>query len=234
MQFNTPSGTLYNAGAVELLQRFPADCFDCVVTDPPYRVISGGMRIDNEKNGYATSAVKGIEGGKIFEHNDTTPEEWLPALYRVLKPNSHAYIMTNNLNLERMLRVARLAGFHFSNLLIWEKNNVNANRYYMKNIELTLFFQKKPAKTINNPGSKQIFKFDNPRNKLHPTEKPVELMRHYIENSTLPGQVVLDPFAGSGSTAVAAAQARRQWVAIEKDPAYYLGAVGRLSVEVQT
>lgn len=229
MQFNHNSGTLYLGDAVELLRAFPSECFDCLVTDPPYRVISGGMRIENEKNGYATSIVKGIENGKIFEHNDTPHEAWLPEVYRVLKPGTHAYIMTNALNLERVLTTARLVGFHLSNLLIWKKNNVNANRYYMKNTEITLFFQKKPARTINNPGSAQVFSCDNIREKLHPTQKPIELMRHYIENSTQPGQVVLDPFAGSGTTALAAAQAGRAWVSMESDPAWYLTAVGRLT-----
>lgn len=211
-----------------VLRGLPEACIDCVVTDPPYRVISGGMRIENEKNGYATSVVKGIENGRVFKHNDIEPEQWLPELFRVLKPGTHCYIMTNNLNLERMLTLARAVGFHFSNLLIWEKNNVNANRYYMKGTELTLFFQKKPARTINNAGSKQIYRADNPRNKLHPTEKPIELMQHYIENSTAPGQVILDPFAGSGATLVAAHLTGRAWVGAEIDPAYHLGACGRL------
>ena len=229
MHFNTETGTLYLCDAMTLLSAMLPESVDCLVTDPPYRVISGGMRVSNTQNGYATSIVKGIENGKVFAHNEITPEEWLPECFRVLKPGTHSYVMTNALNLERMLTAARTAGFHFSNLLIWEKNNVNANRYYMKNTEMTLFFQKKPARTINNPGSKQIFKADNPRDKKHPTEKPVELMRHYIENSTNPGQIVLDPFVGSGSTAIAAHQAGRRWIACEIDPMYYLTTLGRLS-----
>lgn len=228
MHSSNAFGTLYFGDAVEFMRSMPAECVDCIVTDPPYRVISGGMRLENAQNGYARSTVKGIENGRVFSHNDCAPETWIPEAYRLLRPGSHAYIMTNNLNLERILSVSRETGFHFSNLLIWKKNNVNANRYYMKNTELTLFFQKKPARTINNPGSAQVFECDNPRNKVHPTEKPAELMTHYIENSTQPWQVVLDPFAGSGATAVAASRLSRQWVSFEKDPMYYLHAAQRI------
>lgn len=222
------NGEFLNCDAMEQLAVMPGGSVDCIVTDPPYRVISGGIRDDNKTNGYARSVVSGIGNGKIFEHNDIEPEVWVPQIFRVLKPQSHAYVMTNNLNLERMLRVCREAGFRLHNVLIWEKNNVNANRWYMKNVEFTLFMHKAPAKTINNPGSKQTFKADNPRNKTHPTEKPIALMSHYIENSTAPGDVVFDPFAGSGTTAVAAELAGRKWLCVEKDLGYYLGAVGRV------
>ncbi|NUM72783.1 site-specific DNA-methyltransferase [candidate division KSB1 bacterium] len=196
------------------------------MTDPPYRTISGG-NAPTDRNGYPSSVLHRNDG-KIFDHNEVKPQEWFPMLFNLLKPGGHAYVMTNNLNLELFLATARETGFLFSNLLIWEKNNVNANRWYMKNTELTLFLQKKPATQINNCGSKQIFKADNPRNKSHPTEKPVALMRHYIENSTAPGQVVFDPFAGTGSTLVAAQQSCRTWIGCEIDFNYYFNACERL------
>lgn len=224
MQF--ASGILYNCDALALLAMLPDASIDCVVTDPPYRTIAGG-NAPNERNGFPSSVLSRNDG-KIFDHNTVRPGDYMPLLFRVLKPATHAYVMTNILNLTATIEAARAAGFHFSNLLIWEKNNANANRWYMKNTELTVFLHKKPAVSINNCGSKQIFKFDNPRNKRHPTEKPVELMRHYIENSTQPGQVVLDPFAGAGAAPLAAVLTGRRWIGIEIDPAWYLTACGRL------
>ena len=90
----------------------------------------------------------------------------------------------------------------------------------MKSIEYILFFYKKPAKKINIVGSSQVLEFNNPRNKLHPTEKPVELMEIMINNSTKEGEVVLDPFAGSGTTGLACKNTGRNYILMEKEQEY--------------
>lgn len=221
------NGHFYNTDALTLMQQLPADCVDCVVTDPPYRTISGGKN-SPLGYGYRNSVLKENDG-KIFKHNDINPSDYLPLIYRVLKPGSQCYVMTNVLNLRNMLNVAESVGFGFHNLLVWQKNTGTANRWYMKFAEYTLFLRKGPAKTINTPGSSNIYPARNPRDKAHPTEKPVELMEHYILNSTQPGEIVLDPFAGSGSTLVAAQQTGRRWIGCEIDPLYYYPAYARIA-----
>lgn len=208
------------------MQRLPPDCIDCVATDPPYPTISGGK---NSAPGYGfRESVLRENDGKIFKHNDISPKQYLPAIYRILKEGGHCYVMTNVLNLREMLNVANDVGFGFHNLLVWQKNTGTANRWYMKFAEYTLFLRKGSARTINNPGSSNIFAANNPRNKCHPTEKPVALMQHYITNSTDPGGIVFDPFAGSGSTLIAAQQTGRQWIGCEIDPLYYYPTLARL------
>ena len=224
--FSVGNGSLWLGDCLELMRSIPDGSVDCIVSDPPYRTISGGTESDHAKGW--NSSVLHANNGKIFKHNDVKLSEYLPILFRILKPGSHCYLMTNNLNLRELLNVAENVGFGFHNLLIWLKNNATANRWYMKNTEYTVFLYKKPANRINNAGSKQVFQFDNPRNKLHPTEKPIELMRHYIENSSQSGELILDPFSGSGTTAVAAQAADRRWLCIEKDPAYYYASCGRV------
>ena len=220
------NGQFYNMDALALMQQLPEGCIDCVATDPPYRVISGGK---NSPLGYGyRNSVLRENDGKIFKHNDISPVQYLPAIYRVLKEGGHCYVMTNVLNLRDMLNVANDVGFGFHNLLVWQKNTGTANRWYMKFAEYTLFLRKGPARTINNPGSSNIFAANNPRNKAHPTEKPVRLMAHYIENSTEPGQLVLDPFAGSGSTLIAAQTTGRRWIGCEIDPVYYYPTLARV------
>lgn len=221
------NGQFWNGDCLDIMKLIPSGSVDLVLTDPPYRVISGG-----NKSNVSMSKSLGGNNGKIFEHNDITFKEWIPEVFRVLKNGSHAYFMTNTINLEEMLFISRNAGFHLHNVLIWEKNNINANRWYMKHTEIVLFFCKKPAKTINFPGSRQIFKANNPTDKRHPTEKPIELMIEYIRNSSEENQLVFDPFAGSGTTAIAAERTGRKWICIEKDIAFYLGAVGRVWKEV--
>lgn len=222
------NGQFYNMDSLDMMRRLPDGCIDCVVTDPPYSTISGGK---NSAPGYGfRNSVLRENDGKIFKHNDIPASAYLPEVYRLLRDGGHCYIMTNVLNLRDMLNLADSIGFGLHNLLIWQKNTGTANRWYMKFAEYTLFLRKGPARTINNPGSSNIFAANNPRNKAHPTEKPVELMEHYILNSTEPGEIVLDPFAGSGSTLVAAQQTGRRWIGCEIDSAYYYPAYARIAL----
>lgn len=221
------NGEILNMDCRTALAAMGDDSVDCIATDPAYRVISGGTN-SPEAYGWRKS-VLAANDGKIFAHNNISFAEYLPDLFRVLRPGGHFYCMVNALNLRDLLNVADAAGFGFHNLLRWDKDNRTANRWYMKDSELTCFFYKRPARRINYPGSKQGFFAPNPKSpKLHPTEKPVALFRHYIENSTEPGDLVLDPFCGSGTTAVAAEQAGRRWVTMESDPDHYWPAVARL------
>jgi len=219
------NGQFYNADAISLMQQLPPDCIDLIVTDPPYRTISGG---NGPTSGFGGGVIAANDG-KIFKHNNVTIVSYMQQFARILKPGTHCYIMTNVANLREMLNVAESLGLSLHNLLVWQKNTGTANRWYMKFVEYTLFLRKGPAKTINNPGSSNIYAVNNPRNKVHPTEKPVELMEHYILNSSQPGDLVLDPFAGSGSTLLAAQQNGRRWIGCEIDPLYYYPAYSRIA-----
>lgn len=221
------NGQLIQGDAIQLMRSLPAECVDMVFTDPPYRVISGGTE-SKHAQGWKTSVLSKNDG-RIFTHNNCSPSDYMPEMFRVLKPGTHCYVMTNNLNLRDLLNVAAETGFRFHNLLVWRKNTCTANRWYMKEMELVCMFYKPPARVINNPSSKQIFEHDNPRDKRHPTEKPVALVQHYIENSSAPGDLVLDPFAGSGSSALAAQITGRRWLSFELDHAFYYGAIGRIA-----
>ncbi len=223
------NGQFLLGDALALMRSMPNDSVDCILTDPPYKTISGGIEHSKRLGRFQMfSNETKSQDGSIFKHNDCKISDYLPEFFRILKSGSHCYVMTNNINLRELLNQADRVGFGFHNLLIWEKNNANPNRWYMKNMELTVFLYKKPAKTVNNPNSKQIIKFDNIRNKLHPTQKPIELMQYYIENSTQLDELVFDPFAGSGSTAIAAELLGRRWLCCELDLQYYLTATGRM------
>jgi len=89
----------------------------------------------------------------------------------------------------------------------------------MRNCEYVLFVRKGKAKYINNIGaSKTVHRFNNIiGNKKHPTEKPVELLEFYINNSSKEGDLVIDPFSGSGATGIACINTNRKFVLIEKE-----------------
>lgn len=244
---------LHCTGAVELMRRLEDESIDLAVFDPPYAVISGGHPDDPRR----PTGILEANDGKIFALNDILPDDYLPELLRVLKPNAHVYMMTNVLNIfEHDLSVViRRNGFKVHNLLPWRKNNVTPNRWYMKDTEQTVFMRKGKAFQINNPSSRSskvvdqhpddlisdwdpdvefpyALDWDNVKSpKPHPTAKPINLMKTYIENSSQPGDTVLDMFMGAGSTGLACVELDRHFIGVELDPDYYEVACRRLGVE---
>lgn len=210
------------------MKNIPDGSIDLVVTDPPYKTITGG-----DSDGKNSTRPKGILSGnrKLFAHqNNIKPSQWIPELFRVLKEGSHCYIFTNHLNMKDMLIESERAGFKLHNILVWEKNNCTPSQFYMKNCEYILFLRKGKAKWIRNiGGSKTVHQFQNIiGKKVHPTEKPVELMQYYVENSSSDDGLVLDPFMGSGPTGVACINSGRDFIGIELDEEYFRIAKDRI------
>ena len=204
---------------LDLMKELPAGSVDLIATDCPYHIVSGGCT--NKGKGNGIFARENASSGKLFCANDVRFAEWLPDVFRVLKQDAHCYIMCNGRNLKELQCEAEKVGFVFQNLIVWEKGNLTPNRYYMGACEFVLMLRKGKARTINNRNTPNILRIKNPvGKKLHPTEKPVELMRVMIENSTAEGDIVLDPFMGSGSTCVAAINAKRHYIGFELDEAY--------------
>lgn len=225
--------TFENRDCIEGLKELPPESVDLLVTDPPYRIISGGDSKDQfsfkQMSGAISHNSKLTKQGKIFRYNEIRFSEWLPECYRVLKPNTHAYIMVNSRNLKDLWEEAEKAGFIYQNLLVWDKGNALPNKFYMNAYELILMLRKGKQRWINHMGDRNLISIPNVRNKLHPTEKPVELMRLLIENSTGGGQTVLDPFVGSGSTIIACQESGRDFIGYEVDEEFYRIAQDRIA-----
>lgn len=224
---------VFNDDCLKILKKFDDESIDLVITDCPYRVVSGGCKkgrfkltggmLDHEKTDGTL-----VKKGKLFTHNDIKFSEWLPDVYRVLKEGSHCYIMINSRNLKELQEEAEKVGFKFQNLLIWNKGNATPNRYYMQAFECILMLRKGPAKSIKNMGTTNLLNIPNIRGKAHPTEKPVELMEVFVLNSSDAGDKILDPFMGVGGTGIAALKHGRKFVGIEIDERYYDKAVERI------
>lgn len=221
---------IINADVIEAMKNMDSECVDLLVTDPPYKTITGG-----DSNGKNSERPKGMLSGnrKLFAHQNIKIGDWMLEVYRVLKEGSHAYIFTNVLNLREMLEESQKAGFKLHNLLCWEKNNCTPSQYYMKNCEYVLFLRKGKAKWINNiGGSKTVHQFNNIiGNKTHPCEKPIDLLKFYIANSSEEGDLVFDPFSGTGSTLIASKELGRNYLGYEIDEEYFNIAIERLSTE---
>lgn len=209
--------------AIKELKKLPDNSIDLVATDPPYKVTSRG----NAGNSGGMLQKKLNLQGNVFKYNDVSMADYIPELFRILKEGSHLYIMTNHINLYEMLTELSKAGFHFIKSLIWDKGNKIMGQAYMSQFEYVLFCRKGAFKIINNPGTSDILYVPNKKTKdgsggnIHDTEKPVRLMEILIGNSTQEGELVLDPFMGSGSTGVASLNLNRKFIGIEIDEQYY-------------
>ena len=182
----------------------------------------------------ADDAALFVSKGKLFENCDIKFSEWLPEVYRVMKSGTHIYFMVNGRNLKELQIEAEHARFIYQNTLVWVKQNATPNHYYMQKCEFILMLRKGSARDINNFGTTNVFTDLNPiGNKYHPTEKPVSLMKKLIENSSNKGDIVLEPFAGAGSTLIAAKELNRNYVGSEIDKKYYNVAISRLNGTAQ-
>ena len=223
---------LIKGDCLEKFKQIEDESIDLILIDPPYKCISGGNKkgLSYRHKGSITQK----NDGKIFEYNDIKSESYIPELYRILKNNSDCYIMTNLLNLFDFKNICDKSKFKLHNLLVWEKQNCPPNRWYMKNCEYILYLYKGKAKPINDMGSKTVHKFINPQgDKLHPTQKPTDLLSMYITNSSNKNDVVLDCFMGSCSTGIACLETGRNFIGIEKDDKYFDISVNRINTYIK-
>lgn len=134
---------LENGDFLDVAKTIADNSIDCVITDCPYHIVVSGCCTNPNKPTGVLSASPAVRQGKMFEHNDIKFSQWLPDVYRVLKENSHCYIMINSRNLMRLQEEAEKVGFKFQNLLVWKKNNVTPSKYYMQQCEFILFLKKR-------------------------------------------------------------------------------------------
>ena len=217
---------IYNNDCLKIMKEMKDKSVDLIVTDVPYKVISGGQP---KKKGQP-SGILSKNDGKIFENNDIKPNQYMSELYRVLKDDTHCYIFINFINLSEMMAEAEKVGFKLHTLLIWEKNNKTPSRWYMKNQEYILFMRKGKAKPVKNSGVGHILKFDNIiGNKTHPCQKPIDLLKLLIENSSNKNDIVFDPFMGSGSAGIASIETNRKFRGVEIDKNFFKTAENKIN-----
>ena len=234
---------IYNEDCLEGMKRIPDNSVDLIVTDPPFKLnkTTGSMTSSSKQDRWQGNLKAGDKKANI--HNDIKFKDWLLEVYRLLKPQSHFYTFVNDKNVQDMLNEASKVGFKLHNILVWHKNNKTPNRWYMKDCEFVLFFHKGKSFPINELGSSQCLDYGyegldfekedmlweeqvlevqniNGKNKLHPTQKPVELLNKIILNSSKENDIILDPFIGSGTTAIAAINTNRNFIGFEIDKHY--------------
>lgn len=196
----------------EILQSMPESSVDLVVTDPPYLV------------NYRDRTGRTIA-------NDDSPESVLgcfPELYRVMKPRSFCISFYGWNTVDLFMDAWKSAGFTPVGHIVWHKDYASRTGYLQARHEQAYLLAKgRPARPAEPLADVQPWEYTG--NRWHPTEKAVSVLKPLIESFSRPGDLVLDPFAGSGSTAVAAAFAGRDYLGIELESAYCALARRRLA-----
>jgi site-specific DNA-methyltransferase (adenine-specific) len=197
----------HSIDAVEWLSTQEAESIDIVITDPPYESLEKHRKIGTTtrlKNSKASSN----KWFAIFP-NSRFPE-LMSEMYRVLKRDSHFYLFCDQETAFVAKPIGESVGFKFWKPLIWDKKSIGLGYQYRARYEFILFFEKGKRK-LNNLSIPDILEV--PRVfRGYPTEKPSALSEILIRQSSEEGDIVADPFMGSGSVGVAAIENERSFV----------------------
>ncbi len=214
--------TIYHGDMREIVPSL-GECCDMVFSDVPYLLSSGGS------GDYVDWHVaKEYDNKGAIVTCDINFSEFMPIFYNAMRGDSHCYCMVNNRNVQELLNEAEKARLRFHNLLVWNKITCTPNRWGAKNCEFIGFFFKGKAKYWNDCGAKQLLTVEQENYAGHATSKPVALCENYIRQSTVEGQTVLDPFLGSGSTAIAAIKSGRKFIGCEIEERWFNASVKRI------
>ena len=208
--------TIVEGDCIAAMRAMEAGSVDAVVCDPPY-----GMGYQSNWR-VATRQFDAIEQDAGFDIAWQT--SWMTQAYRVLKADAHLYAFCSDHHLGAFRAAAVTAGFNVKRTLVWVKDAWTSGDLegdYGHMTEFVMFAQK-GRRPLNGGRTGNVLRAKRvpPGALEHPTQKPLGVLRPLIVKSTDPGELVLDPFAGSGSTGVACMEEGRRFLGIEQDPAY--------------
>ena len=208
---------LYNNDCMKILPTLGNKSVDLVVTDIPYNEV-------NRKHGSLRKLDKGKADIITFDLDMFVSE-----LARVTKGSIYIFCGTEQVSDIRKILVQNKMS---TRLCIWEKTNpspMNGDKIWLSGIECCVF-GRFPNATFNEHCKNTVFRYPCGRNKLHPTQKPLELIEKLVLASSNEGDTVLDPCMGSGTTGVACKKNNRNFIGIEMDGEFYNIASRRIEV----
>lgn len=210
---------LYNNDCMKILPTLGNKSVDLVVTDIPYDEV-------NRKHGSLRKLDKGKADIITFDLDMFVSE-----LARVTKGSIYIFCGIEQVsNIRKILVQNKMS----TRLCIWEKTNpspMNGDKIWLSGIECCVFGRFSNA-TFNEHCKNTVFRYPCGRNKLHPTQKPLELIEKLVLASSNEGDTVLDPCMGSGTTGVACKKNNRKFIGIEMDREFYNIASHRIELDV--
>ena len=238
------------------LKRIPSASVDLVFADPPYNLqLSGGLtRPDQSKVDAVDDHWDQFEN---FEAYDRFTKGWLAECRRILKPTGALWVIGSYHNIVRVGSILQDLGFWILNDVVWRKTNPMPNfrgRRFTNAHETLIWaardqstrytFHYEAMKVFNDDlqmrsdwtlslctGAERLKNAEG--DKLHPTQKPEALLHRVLLSTTNPGDVVLDPFFGTGTTGAAAKQLGRIFIGIEREEDYAEAALARIDATAQ-
>ena len=227
------NSTIYNGDCTVEMQKIANDSVDLILTDPPYNL--GNFMINRStnlakmrENFFANAGWDNLEFDEWVERMDSFFED----AARIIKTGGSMIIFMSIIKVETIIKLAEKHGFYYKTTGIWHKLNPmprNMNLHFVNSTEAWIYFTyKKKTGTFNNE-NKMIHDFietsvvSNGEKKAgkHPTQKPIALLEHFVKLLSNEGDLVVDPFMGSGSTGVVCKKLGRNFVGVEFDKEYY-------------
>jgi site-specific DNA-methyltransferase (adenine-specific) len=211
--------------AVTWLQSLASESVDLVVTDPAYESLEKHRAVGTTTR-LKHSKASSNDWFRIFP-NARFPELF-GEVFRVLRPDTHFYLFCDAETMFVAKPEAERAGFKFWKPLVWDKRTIGMGYHYRARYELILFFEK-GKRRLNDLGVADVIAV--PRlHRGYPAEKPAAVSGILIGQSSQPGELVADPFMGSGSVGVAALQAGRRFLGTDLNPDAVRVSAERLSM----
>lgn len=249
-----PIDQILKGDCVSVMQGLPDNSVDLIFADPPYNMQLGGdlKRPDNSHVDAVTDAWDQFESLAVY---DRFTQAWLREARRVLKPDGAIWVIGSYHNIFRVGAALQDNGFWIQNDIIWRKANPmpNFRGTRFTNAHETLIWATKSEKSkatfhyeylkeVNDgvqmrsddwfipicSGDERLR--DEGDAKVHSTQKPQELLKRVILSTSRQGDVILDPFFGSGTTGAVARQLGRHFIGIEREDKYIKAATARISV----
>ena len=247
-----PIDTILVGDCIKHMNALPAGSVDLVFADPPYN-----LQLDQGLTRPDQSRVAGVDDDwdkfDSFAHYDIFTRAWLKAARRILKPDGAIWVIGSYHNIFRVGAALQDLDYWLLNDVIWRKANpmpnfrgtrfTNAHEtliWAAKDRESRVTFNYEQMKQANDDvqmRSDWLFPIctgaerlkDDGDEKLHPTQKPEALLYRVISATTKPGDVVLDPFFGTGTTGAVAKKLGRHFIGIEREDTYIAGALKRIA-----
>ncbi|MBM0066767.1 site-specific DNA-methyltransferase [Bacillus gibsonii] len=241
---NVPNISLFKGDCLETLSNLDDNSVDLILTDPPYN-LANFMKKRQTNLKLMRENFFGAAGWDESEDDDwlVFMNEFFKQSNRVLKKKGNMVVFMSLLRTESLVKIAETNKFYYKTTGIWHKKNPmprNMNLHFINSTEAWIhFINDGRTGTFNNNG-KAIHDYIEtsitPKSEKkfisHPTQKPIALMDHFVKILSNEGDVILDPFMGSGSTGVAAKINMRSYVGCEIEDQYFEGASKRISEQL--
>ncbi|MEO1220846.1 MAG: site-specific DNA-methyltransferase [Pseudomonadota bacterium] len=249
-----PLGQILDGDCIEAMRSLPDNSVDCVFADPPYNLQLGGDL--NRPDGSEVDAVTDHwDQFDSFRAYDEFTKAWLLEARRVLKPDGALWVIGSYHNIYRVGAILQDIGFWILNDIVWRKTNPmpNFKGTRFTNAHETLLwasqgekaryhFNYRAMKTLNDelqmrsdwvlPICSGNERLKENGTKVHPTQKPESLLYRVLLATTERGDVVLDPFFGTGTTGAVAKRLGREWIGCERESTYRNAALKRIEKEL--